>query len=78
MKDVKPYYQTVENFLRETDDLKVRSMVLVALTDDDEIHDVICDFGAGPFELAEISGLLNLHAAHSYIKINEEEDEPDE
>lgn len=77
MKNVKPYYQTVEEFLREIDDLKVRSMVLVALTDDAEVHDVICGFRAGPFELAEISGLLNLHAAHSYIKINEE-DETDE
>ena len=68
---VKPYYAAVENMLRELECRNVKSLVMVALVDDEEIYDVVSDYAAGPMELAFISGLLQFHAQNKLREAEE-------
>jgi hypothetical protein len=78
--EAKAYWSTVEEFLRDSQDLNLRSVVIVGLTDhtDTDAHDVISAFGAGPFELMEASNVLQLHANLLFTKANEEEETDDD
>lgn len=71
------YWETAEMFLKELQPLKVQSMALIALTDDPGVHDVVSVFGAGPFELASMAGVLQMHAAYQYGKANDEDPDDD-
>ena len=72
---VKPYYEAVENLLREIEHRKVKSLMMVALVDDEEIYDVVSDYAAGPMELAFISGLLQFHAQNKLREADAAADE---
>lgn len=76
--DTRPYYEAVETFLREIQDLNVTSMCLVALSDDKEIHNVIVGYRAGPFETASMAGILQLRAGMLYAEANEEDEEDED
>jgi hypothetical protein len=71
------YWEAAEMFLRELQPLKVQSMALIALTDDPGVHDVVSVFGAGPFELASMAGVLQMHAAYQFGKANDEDPDDD-
>lgn len=71
------YWEAAEMFLKELQPLKVQSMALIALTDDPGIHDVMSVFGAGPFELASMAGVLQMHAAYQFGKVNDEDPDDD-
>jgi hypothetical protein len=71
------YWEAAEMFLKELQPLKVQSMALIALTDDPGVHDVVSVFGAGPFELASMAGVLQMHAAYQFGKANDEDPDDD-
>lgn len=68
--DPREYFGAVEDFLREIQGLKVRSICMVALTDDPDTYDVVSAYDAGPMELAACAGILQMHAAYRYGEIN--------
>jgi hypothetical protein len=68
----KAYKEAVINFLNDLEPEKVKSLCLVALCDG-EVHDVVCTWKAGPFELMMAASSLQLHAGRMYNKINSEE-----
>ena len=68
--DPRKYFGTVEDFLRGIQDLKVKSICMVALTDDPDTSDVVSTYDAGPMELATCAGILQMHAAYRYGEIN--------
>ena len=71
------YWEAVEHFLRTLQNMKVRSLGLVALVDDEEAHDVVCTYDSSPWEIASMAGLLQLHAANREREDREEaEDDP--
>lgn len=74
----RPYWESVETFLRELQDLHVTSLCLVALSDDKEIHNCVVDYDAGPFELMTMAGILQLRANMLYLEANNAEDDEDE
>ena len=78
MDGVKPYYQALEDFIRELEDLKVTSLHLVALCADEGTHDVVGMWNAGPFEMAMAAGVLQLHAGSMYREVNGEDADEEE
>lgn len=72
------YWEAAELFLKELQPLHVQAVAMVALTDDPDVHDVVSVYGAGPFELASMAGILQMHAAYQFGKINDDEDPEDE
>lgn len=74
----KPYFEAVENFLRELQHHDVKSLQLVALCNDPDTFDVIGTWGSGPNELASAAGLLQMHASLKYTRENEDYDEDDD
>ncbi len=72
------YWEMVEELLRDLQERKVRSLIAVALIDDENIHDVLSVWGAGPYELSDAAGILQLHAGLLFNQINGSEDEEDE
>ena len=74
----KPYFEAVENFLRELQHHDVKSLQLVALCNDPDTFDVIGTWGSGPNELASAAGLLQMHASLKYTKENEGYDDDDD
>lgn len=72
------YWEAAELFLKELQPLHVQAVAMVALTDDPDVHDVVSVYGAGPFELASMAGILQMHAGYQYSQINGEEDEDEE
>ena len=71
----KPYFEAVENFLRELQHHDVKSLQLVALCNDPDTFDVIGTWGSGPNELASAAGLLQMHASLKYTRENEDYNE---
>ena len=74
----KPYFEAVENFLRELQHHDVKSLQLVALCNDPDTFDVIGTWGSGPNELASAAGLLQMHASLKYTRENEDDDDDDD
>ena len=72
------YWEAVEEFLKELQRYRVRSLAMVALTNDPAAHDVTSVWGAGPFELSDAAGVLQLHAGYMFQRANEDEDDEDE
>ena len=68
--DPREYFGAVEDFLKGIQNLKVRSICMVALTDDPDTFDVVSAYDAGPMELAACAGILQMHAACRYGEIN--------
>ena len=75
MIESRDYFPTVEDFLREIQDLHVTGLAMVALVDDPECHDVVGVFDRGPFELASAADILQLHASMRYADINRDDDD---
>ena len=71
------YFGVVEDFLKEIQSMQVKSVVMLACVDDENTHDVIATWRMGPFELASVAGIVSMHAAREYFKINREEDGDD-
>lgn len=84
MENAKPYYATIERFMKSTEDLHVTAVALIALSDEEGVFDVVSTYNAGPHELAACAGILQMHAAHAFEEANGsvyeayEEDEDDE
>jgi hypothetical protein len=74
----KEYWPAVEHWLQRIHDLKVRSVVNIALIDDEAVNDVVSVYDAGPSELAMLGGLLIHYAANPLQDDFEEEDEADD
>lgn len=73
--ETKPYWEAVETFLRDLQDRDVRSVVLVGLLRDEDTHNVCVMYDAGPFELSDAAGILQLNAAKKYLEVNRDEEE---
>lgn len=71
----RPYWEAVETFLRDLQDRDVRSVVLVGLLRDEDTHNVCVMYDAGPFELSDAAGILQLAAAKKYLEVNRDEEE---
>ena len=76
--EVKPYFGTVEEFLRLLQEHEITSICLVALCADEDTHDVVATWQAGPFETASAAGILQLHAALKYNEMNRGEEDEEE
>lgn len=77
----KEYWSSIEDFMKDIDDLKVDSLVLVALVSPDDesgTRDVLAVYQAGPFELMNAAGTLQLHAGYMFNKINADEEDEQE
>lgn len=74
----KAYNEAVINFLNDLEGEKVKSLVMVALCDDEETHDVVCTWKAGPIETMTVAGVLQLHAGLMYNNINSEVDDDED
>jgi hypothetical protein len=72
------YWEAVEIFLKELQPLSVQAVAMVALTADEDVHDVVSIYGAGPFELASMAGILQMHAGYQYSQLNDDDEEDDE
>lgn len=75
--EARPYFEAVEEFLRELQGCNVTSLCMVALCSDEDTHDIVSAWRAGPFETASIAGILQMHAALMYHDVNEEDGEDD-
>ena len=75
MIENRDYFPSVEDFLREIQNLNVTGLAMVALVDDPDCHDVVGVFDGGPFELASCAGILQLHASMRYADINRTDDD---
>lgn len=75
MIESRDYFPSVEEFLREIQDLHVTGLAMVALVDDSDCHDVVGVFDCGPFELASCAGILQLHASMRYADIKRTDDD---
>lgn len=71
----KPYFATVEEFLRDIQKLDVRALVMVALCGNEDVHDSVGVYRCGPFELAEAAGILTMHSCYHYQQMNKKEDD---
>lgn len=68
------YFGIVEAFLRDVQKRKIRCMALVALTDeDDETHDVFATWNSTAFDISDMSGVMQLHAAIDYVEARSQE-----
>lgn len=77
--ETRPYFEAVEGFLSAIQSHKVTSLCLVALcSDEDESHNVVSKWQAGPFETMTAAGVLQLHAGLQYNEINVDYDDDDE
>lgn len=74
----KEYGEAIIGFLNDLEYVKVKSLALVAICDDEDVHDVVCTWHAGPFEMMMAASSLQLHAGSVYNKINSTEDFDDE
>lgn len=67
----KPYFETLEDFLRNADGMNIRAVTITALCENGEdAHDIACTWNCGPYELMEMASVLQLRAAELYIKAN--------
>ena len=73
--EARPYFEAVEEFLRELQEHNVTSICMVALCSDEDTYDVVSGWQAGPHETASMAGILQMHAALLYHDVNEEDDE---
>ena len=71
----RPYWEAVEEFLRALQENNVTSLCMVALCSDEDTHDVVSCWHAGPFEKASAAGILQLHASYAYNHVNDDDDE---
>lgn len=76
--DERPYFNQIEKFLENIHDKKVESICMVALLDDPDIRDAIMTFEATPADLAMMGGIMQMHAAYDYMRINGENGEDDD
>lgn len=74
----KEYGEAIIAFLNDLESVKVRSLALVALCDDENVNNVVCTWKSGPMETMNVAGILQLHACHQYNQINSQEDIDDE
>lgn len=67
-QDQSPLTALAARFLETTRGLKIRSAAMIALVQDDtQIHDVMETYQAGPFELMELSNVLQLAGLDTYL-----------
>lgn len=72
------YYPAVEQFLRQLDGMRVQSVCMIALVDEEDAFDVYVSYNAGAMELCTCAGILQMHAAREYIEITKEQEDEDE
>lgn len=76
--ETRPYFEAVEEFLRMIQEHQVTSLCMVALCADEDTHDVVGRWNAGPFEMSAAGGVLQLHAALAYSDANRGKDDEDD
>lgn len=76
--DARPYFEAFEDALRNMQDHEIRAVCIVALCDDDDIHNITSNWNAGPYEMAEAANVLQLDASLKFIKANRDELEEDD
>lgn len=76
--ETRPYFEAVEEFLRELQEHSVTSLCMVALCSDEDTYDVISQWNSGPFEMASMAGIIQMHSTLMYIDANDEESDLEE
>lgn len=66
----KPYHDTALKFLKATSEEPIRAVAMVALMEGGNSANIVATWNCGPFETAEISGVLQLLAAGRYMDVN--------
>lgn len=66
------YFETVEKFLKEIYPKNVGGIVMVALLEDDDDHDIILNWNVSPYGLAMAAGILQMRATTEYIEADSE------
>lgn len=72
------YWPAVESWLKEAAKYPITAAAMVALTADENVHDVAVVYNAGPFETATMASVLQLMAGHKYDLMREDDDEDPE
>lgn len=74
----RPYWEAFESALKDLQDYDVDSLAIVALCNDEDVHNVCAYWRAGPFEKSSMASVLQLSASLEYNQINSKEDKDDE
>lgn len=63
------YFEVVEKFMQDIYTRNVGGIVMVAILEDDDDHDVMMRWNVSPFGMTMAAGIIQLAAAKEYCEI---------